>query len=1050
MKKIFGKKTINRALSLVLMAALLCTGIVYRPIQAAASDAGYEAKIGDNVIYVGTGETVTSLSAGISKAESGKRNVVVIKTKVELGAMSSNMYSLGDKAALAGDEFVIVTSYYNGVDYREQGAEIVMCTGSSAGRYVARCDLEFGYVKMSHQSKNDIFACMSKNVTFGAGFENSFPAADLSYRPIIITGYDKQLTATSSFSGTQTVCIEAGEWQYVRGGDRRFTLNHGFTANSGETNIIINGGHFLATSESDTIAGAVAAHAQGSTTADASVYMEINGGTFEGPIYAYGYTNMFNTAPTVAGDVTIHINGGTFNNGKVHAMQCTDTTDSYYVAPTGEYTLVVSGGEFTNASFTGMGSNSNAYFDDTYFSAGAFSGFGSVKNVLNRVTLDLPCKKTAVTAVTLGGEDVLAYSTLTDTQLTVTVNSLSASKIELVITESLSCGETKHKYTIYNGELTGEYNTEDKNEHCYLMYEGDASPACLNCGSKTQKTTCTEHVYSYVYDAKSQRCFYKCTACHLVADEILADANGPVVYYSGSAAEGGDGKSADTAYRMLGDAYAVLVSAQSGGTIVMCGKSAPSDTEFPDAGGKVIFTSLYKSVNYRTSKYARMQIQDSLSFHNDIEFNYFDFATTSSVKYIYMNWNDLRITNARTMANYSSGSMTTAATTGRNVIIGGYAVPTSTLGSTDYDMLNADQTIYIAGGVWLGIRGGNHRTSSSSCFAKVSGKVDITLKGGTYNNSADTSSTLSEMGIEAAGQSKIIAPYTGNINIEGGTFKNINIYGQSRKGASYYAPNNEGNMKITVNGGSYTNCGIYSYNAESGTNAPAGEFIVDVKKSKTFTALDGTMSDLATGYKENVTDADYYRSGVSEIRMTNAMTATLKPTNFDYVALTDSIGMFSYLGSAVRTEASLGQGVRVKFAADKLYVKDGALGREVVEFGVLVRRAGDGTVIYREDNDSIRKIAVVKAFTDSAPAKLYSQDDSQYVFTSVMTGIGEDAYTDTFEYTPYARLSDGNGGYVTVYGDAVSESAYSVACKIEQSGDAIPAYAAHILSTVRS
>lgn len=1034
------------------MAAMLCTGIVYRPVCADAEtspEAGYRAESGDNVIFVGEGEANTTLSAGISKAESAMRNIVVIKSKIELGAMVSNMYSLGEKESLSGDEYVIVTSYYNGVDYREQGAEIVMCTGSSAGRYVARCDLEFGYVKMSHQSKNDIFACMSKNVKFARGFENVFPNDELTYRPIIITGYDKQLTATSSFSGVQTVCVEAGEWQYIRGGDRRFTLNHGFTANSGDTNIIINGGHFLSTSESQTIAGAVSAHAQASTTADASMYMEINGGVFEGPIYAYGYTNMFNTAPTVAGDVTIRINGGTFKNGKVNALQCTDTSDKYYTAPTGEYILIVSGGDFTNASFVGMGSSSNAYFDDAYVSASAFSGFGSVKDVLGRVSVDLPCKKSAVTGVTLGGQDVLAYSELTDAKLTVTVDSLSQNKIELVITESLSCGETKHIYTILGGELTGEYRVEGKGEHCYLMYEGDANPACLNCASTVQKSNCTEHTYSYVYNSKAKRCFYKCTVCHLVADEILADENGPVVYYSGSAAEGGDGKTANTAYRMLSDAYAVLVSAQSGGTIVMCGKSAPSDTEFPDSGGKVIFTSQYNSVNYRTSKSARFQIQDELNFHNDVEFIYFDFATTSSVKYIFMNWNDLKITNARTLANYS-GTSTTTASTGRYVIIGGYRVPGDTLRSTEYDMLNADQTIYISGGVWLGIRGGNHRTATTSGFGRVSGRVDITLKGGTYNNSADESSTLSEMGIEASGQSKIIAPYSGSITIDGGTFKSINLYGQSRKGNSYYAPNNEGNIKITINGGTYTNCGIYSYNPESGTNAPAGEFIVDIKKSKVFTAIDGTMSDLATGYKENVTDADYYRSGISEIRMTNAMTATIKPTNFDLLALTDNTGMFSYLGSAVRTETSLGQGVRVKFAADKLYVDDGALGREVVEFGVLVRRAGDGTVIYRENNDDIRKIAVVKAFSDSAPAKLYSQDESQYVFTSVMTGIGEDAYTEAFEYTPYARLSDGEGGYVTVYGESVTESAYSVACKIEQSGDAIPAYAAHILSTVRS
>ncbi len=1046
--------SVKKTVSVLLCVAMLMMNVLISPLGVGAdtqSNAdGYTAESTDNVIYVGNGGSTQNLSAAVSLAVSGARNIVVITSEISLGSMSSNMYSLGDKNQLDGSENVIITSYYNGVDYRENGAQINLCEGSSAGRYVVRCNLEFGHVKLVHKSKNDIFACMSKNVTFARGFENSFPDDTASYRPIIITGYDKQLTSTSSFSGTQSVCVESGEWQYIRGGDRRFTLNHGFTANSGETNIIINGGHFIATSESSTVAGAVSAHAQASTTEDASVYMEINGGTFEGPIYAYGYPALFSSAPTVAASVTVKINGGVFNNGKVHAMQCTDTSDSYYVKPTGKYTLIVTGGEFASADFVGMGEGSYAYFDDNFASASDFSGFESVKNTVSKITMNLPCAASALTGVYLDGDDVTQYAEITGTTVTVSVNSLSEKRMELVLTESLSCGETKHIYTVYGGELTGEYTVESDNEHFYLLKDGETAPSCINCGSTAAKTSCTECEYKYYYNKKTEQCFYKCKNCHTMADEILADENGPVVYYSSSAAAGGDGKSAATAYQMLGDAYAVLADAQSGGTIVMCGKSAPSDTVFPDAGGKVIFTSLYNSVNYRTSKYARMQIQDRLEFNNDVEFVYFDFATTGSVKYIIMNWHDLKITNARTMANYSSGSMTTTATTGRNIIIGGYYVPGDTLNSSAYDNMTADQSIYISGGVWLGIRGGNHRTSTTACFGRVSGNVEITLNGGTYNNSADSSSTLSEMGIEAAGQSRIIAPYTGSIRINGGTYKAINIYGQSRKGASYYTPNNEGNMLVTINGGNYTNCGIYSYNAESGTAAPSGEFIVDIKKQKTFAAIDGTMGECVTAYKENYTDADVYRDGISEIRMTKSMLSGIAFKNFDTVALTDSLEMFGYLGSALRTESSMGQGVREKFTLDRMYVENGTLGYDVAEFGILVRRAENGSVVYTQDNDSIRDIAVVKAFSDYAPAKLYSQDDASYVFTSVMTGIDEDAYTESFEYTPYARLSDGNGNYYVVYGEAILESAYSAAVKIEESGDAIPAYVAHILNTVRS
>ncbi len=1047
------KKIVSIALVLSMLALnCLCApmNLVAATASSSGSEAGYTAQSGDNVIYVGKTGSTTDLSAAISGAVSGRRNIVVITSEIELGTMSSGMYSLGSKEALDGNENVIVTSYYNGIDYRDGGAKIAMCSGSSAGRYVFRCNVEFGYVKMVHRSQNDIFACMSKNVTFGAGFENAFLSSGLSYRPIIITGYDKQLTASSSFSGTQTVCVEAGEWQYIRGGDRRFTLSHGFTANSGQTNIVINGGRFLATSESTTVAGAVSAHAQASSTSDATVYMEINGGIFDGPIYAYGYSAQYSTAPTIGASVTVKINGGQFNNGKVHAMQCTNTNDSYYSQPTGEYTLIVSGGDFENADFLGMGKGSYAYFDENYVSAESFSGFEQVKNTLNRVTVTLPFSAGALSGVMLDGEDVTEYAELTGNTLTVRVNSLSTENIELVLVESLPCGETRYVYTVYGGELTGGYRTVHDNEHFYILKNGAAAPECLNCGNKAAKVSCGTCDNAYFYNAKTEQCFYKCKNCHTVVREMPADENGPVVYYSGSAAEGGDGTTADKAIRLLGDAYAVLVSAQCGGTIVMCGKSQPSDTEFPDAGGKVIFTSNYNSVNYRTTKYARLQIQDKMIFHNDVEFVYFDFAATSSVKYIIMNYHSLKITNARTMANYSSGSMTTTATTGRNIIIGGYYVPNDTLNSTDYDNLNVDQSIYISGGVWLGIRGGNHRTSTTSCFGKVRGSVEITLNGGTYNNSADASSTLSEMGIEAAGQNRVLDGYIGNITINGGTYRNIDIYGQSRKGNSYYTPNNEGNITVTIDGGNFTSCGIYSYNAESGTAAPSGEFVVNVKKQKTFTAIDGTMSDNATAYKENFTDPDLYRSGVSEIRTTKSILATLGHTNFDTVVLTDAVALFEYLGSAVRTEASQQQGVRVKFSVDRMYVENGALGCDVVDFGILVRRADAGSVIYRAESDSVRNIANVKAFSDSAPAKLYSQDDTGFVFTSVMTGISEDAYEDAFEYTAYAVLIDGAGAEYVIYSEGVVESAYSTALKIEASGDEIPAYVAHILDTVRS
>ena len=1054
MKKILSKnKAARSALCLLLSLCMVSASFMYVPHMHEVSaetkaSSGYAAENGDNVVYVGEGRETADLSAAISKAEEGIRNIVVVTSEISLGSMTSNMYSFGSKEALSGKETVIITSYYNGVDYRASGARILMCEGSSAGRYVARCDLEFGYIEMYHQSKNDIFACMSKNVSFADGFKNSFSADDASYRPIIITGYDKQLTASSSFSGTQTVAVNDGEWQYIRGGDRRFTTNHGFTDNSGHTNIIINGGHFIASSESSTIAGAVSAHAQAATTDDASVYMEINGGVFEGPVYAYGYANSFSTKPHIGADVTIRIMGGSFKNGKVAALQCTDTSNSYYTEPAGEYVLIVEGGEFEHPSFVGMGDGSCAYYDSGAFDGSLFTSFSNVSPLYSSIVLDSPCAASDVERITLDGDDVTARAVITDKEIILQVSSLKTEKQTLIIEQKTSCSTVKHKYSVQKGVLLDDYSVDSENGHFYIKSGSDA--VCLNCGYKTAVSTCASCEYEYFYNAPTKQCYRKCKNCHSVAKEIPADENGPVVFYSGSAAEGGDGKTANTAFRMLGDAYNVLVSAGVGGTVVMCGKSAPSDTEFPDAGGKVIFTSSYNSVNYRTSKYARLQIQDRMIFHNDVEFVNFDFATTSSVKYIIMNFHDLKITNARTMENYSSGSMTATASKGRNIIIGGYMVPSGTLGSSEYDNMNVDQTIYISGGVWLGIRGGNHRTASNSAFGKVSGRIDITLKGGTYNNSADSTTTLAEMGIEAAGQSKIIAPYISSITIEGGTYKNIDIFGQARKGASYYTPNNEGNMKVVINGGSFTGCGIYSYNKDSGTAAPSGEFIVEIKKQKTFTAVDGEMGSFKSAYKNDPSEPDMYRCGVSEIRATKTILSATKYTNFDTAVLKDTLPMFEYLGAAVRTESSQGQGVRVKFSADRLYTDNGALGCDVVGFGMLVRRADDGSVVFRDTDDTTRKIVNVWAYKDDALAKLYSVDDERFVFTSVMIGITEDAYEDEFEYTAYAVLRDADGNEYIVYSESVVVSAYSTAVKIEESGDAMPDFVRHILNTVRS
>jgi len=268
----------------------------------------------ERVVFVKDGGTGSGVAAAApTTPEEGFKLLATGGTMVVVGEFTSSSATFTQAAAYSGK--VTVTSLWEGVDYRTQGARIVLKASFHLGG-----DTDVDHVAIVSQGNNAAIFCGYYDVTFGADTTGSYEGTVTTY-PCIVAGNKQN---AENLSGTVT--IDGGIWQRVRLG------NSGGSPKGVTSNVIINGGeiHGYVYMASTSTAG---------RTHDGTANLTVNGGTLYAGIYGVESTHAdakYNV------DVHITVNGGRIYNA-IRAQGFKTVA-----AVTGKFTVNLYGGDFSH------------------------------------------------------------------------------------------------------------------------------------------------------------------------------------------------------------------------------------------------------------------------------------------------------------------------------------------------------------------------------------------------------------------------------------------------------------------------------------------------------------------------------------------------------------------------------------------------------------------------------------------------------------------------------------------------------------------------------
>lgn len=238
---------------------------------------------------------------------------------------------------------VVFTSVWNGVDYRESGAKMVVAHSMAFNN-----DTYFENMNFVITGSGLVFSGRCHNFGFGEDItvtKNS--TAESFVYPTIIGGWNNPSSlADSSNANDYTVYVYSGTWSSVSAGHKRSSASNALSALEGDVSLIIGGGTFT-----DNVYGT------GMNVHTNRFYMGISGGNFKSavaPIKRLGTIDTTErTDKEFTADVLVEISSGTFDGRFRLAESTVETTGVTYV-PKGDATVVVTGGTF-NSDFTGYG-----------------------------------------------------------------------------------------------------------------------------------------------------------------------------------------------------------------------------------------------------------------------------------------------------------------------------------------------------------------------------------------------------------------------------------------------------------------------------------------------------------------------------------------------------------------------------------------------------------------------------------------------------------------------------------------------------------------------
>ena len=292
----------------------------------------------DAVVYVSDAGSDTA--TGMSDAAPLKTLTAAYKTVGEGGTVvvCGPLNLTGNALRLPKNSgAVTITSVFGGVDYAKQGAVLNL-----GGYTYLGGDTVFENIRINDSSSfyfNQLI-CGGHNLTIGNGVTCTKNSGE--YITILGGMYinaDTMKAADVSFYD-YTITVNSGTWYGVYGSNKR-TSNESAMGATGNVSIIINGGSF--TGKTANQADAMIA-VGGFASQDGDYYLEINGGSFNCPIYGIARPGNNSSRYTAyyEGDVRIVIRGGELHGATVSTVQ---SEAASYIG--GNYALEIAGADFT-------------------------------------------------------------------------------------------------------------------------------------------------------------------------------------------------------------------------------------------------------------------------------------------------------------------------------------------------------------------------------------------------------------------------------------------------------------------------------------------------------------------------------------------------------------------------------------------------------------------------------------------------------------------------------------------------------------------------------
>ncbi len=241
---------------------------------------------------------------------------------------------------------IVVCSYYN------VGANVtlpahsgtVTFTASDGKNYFPLGKIAFsGALTLSGDTVFDRIGLSASGTSFlcAGGKDMTLGAKVVTTGDIVLLGgYNvtgEHTIENASIAEDYTVTVLGGKYAYFRGGNRRATGTSPFGMISGNVTFNIAGGSFSTRDSSQNLSAAA-----GMNEHSGNITVNISGGVFAGSLFAIGRAGTNNTAqqPTVSGNISICVTGGTLNGKRLEEMQ--DDTVHF----TGKYTLDLAGGSY--------------------------------------------------------------------------------------------------------------------------------------------------------------------------------------------------------------------------------------------------------------------------------------------------------------------------------------------------------------------------------------------------------------------------------------------------------------------------------------------------------------------------------------------------------------------------------------------------------------------------------------------------------------------------------------------------------------------------------